>query len=58
MHKSGKSTKGFGFDVENTIGRYVIVIVTVTIYHFFFQGKEVFCNLYELIFSYMIYILM
>ncbi|MCI11239.1 protein-ribulosamine 3-kinase chloroplastic-like, partial [Trifolium medium] len=23
MHKAGKSSKGFGFDVENTIGRYV-----------------------------------
>lgn len=46
MHKSGKSSKGFGFDVENTIGRYVIVIVMVIIYHVFFLGKEVFCNLY------------
>lgn len=22
MHKAGKSSKGFGFDVDNTIGRY------------------------------------
>lgn len=22
MHKAGKSGKGFGFDVDNTIGRY------------------------------------
>jgi len=46
MHKSGKSSKGFGFDVENTIGRYAIVIFMVYVYHVFFPGKEVFCNLY------------
>ena len=22
MHKAGKSSKGYGFDVDNTIGRY------------------------------------
>jgi len=22
MHKAGKSTKGYGFDVDNTIGRF------------------------------------
>lgn len=27
MHKAGKSEKGFGFDVDNTIGRYVSPIV-------------------------------
>lgn len=26
MHKAGKSENGFGFDVDNTIGRYSYVI--------------------------------
>ena len=25
MHKAGKSEKGFGFDVDNTIGRYIVL---------------------------------
>lgn len=34
MHKAGTSAKGFGFDVDNTIGRSIFLSIVVKINFF------------------------